>query len=143
MNTLSNGRARSTPRVSDVPEDLLAAQHHFTLERARTDWLPSHRLMLAVLMDAIMQLKRGGRAAEESRAWIRREDESDFAFSFTGVCEALAIDRDALSRRLLDAGAAPPRIRRSVYTTRRLRQSRVRNRRTALRPLKLAANAGR
>ena len=56
--------------------------------------------MLAVLMDAIVQLRRHGSAgAIEAAAWIRGEGtEGASAFSFAAVCEALGLDPSYLAR---------------------------------------------
>jgi hypothetical protein len=84
---------------------------------------PEKRLRLAVLMNAINQLQRGGGdpAAEEAVRWIRGEvDAIDTSFSFHAICEALAIDPEYLARGLLraDDDGAPKLPRRQVRTQR-------------------------
>ncbi len=61
--------------------------------------MPEKRLMLAVLLDAIIQLRRpGSTGAAEAAAWIRSGGPSDEPFSFRAVCEALGIDPGYLTR---------------------------------------------
>jgi hypothetical protein len=79
-----------------------AASGDISLEHvaARLADMPEKRLMLAVLMDAIVQLRRHGSAgAIEAAAWIRGDGtEGASAFSFTAVCEALGLDPSYLAR---------------------------------------------
>jgi hypothetical protein len=86
---------------------------------------PEKRLRLAVLMNAINQLQRGGGdpAADEAVRWIRGEVEAiDTSFSFHAICETLEIDPEYLARGLLasDAGddGTPKLPRRQVRTQR-------------------------
>jgi hypothetical protein len=62
--------------------------------------MPEKRLMLAVLLDAIVQLRRpGSTGAAEASRWIHGEnDADDTAFSFRSVCDALGLDPEYLSR---------------------------------------------
>lgn len=100
--------------------------------------MPEKRLMLAVLLDAIIQLRRpGSTGAIEATKWIR-DDDPESPFSFLAVCEVLAIDPVYLSRGVFawartgrDAPSlAPTRLRRSQ--TRALRLSTRRRRRRAV-----------
>ncbi len=71
-------------------------------------------LMLAVLEDAVRCIESGRRhrrvgarrLAAEAEVWVR-SDRADWPFSFLNVCEALAIDVDAMRRRLLIRHPAP------------------------------------
>ena len=67
---------------------------------ARLADMPEKRLLLAVLMDAIVQLRRRGSAgALEAAAWIRGEGiDAPSPFSFAAVCEALGLDPSYLAR---------------------------------------------
>lgn len=60
--------------------------------------MPEKRLMLAVLLDAIIQLRRpGSTGAAEAATWFR-EGGTDSPFSFASVCEALGLDAAYLTR---------------------------------------------
>jgi hypothetical protein len=92
--------------------------------------MPEKRLMLAVLLDAIIQLRRpGSTGAVEAVEWIRGEA-PDAPFSFPVVCEALGLDAAYLTRGVFawarNAPAAAP-----------LRGARLR--RPQVRALKLSA----
>lgn len=81
------------------------------LDRARPHGLlsPERRLMLAVLADAIVQLRRGGTARTAEERWILASGHSS-PFAFTNICDALGIDAPRLARRLLATRLAlPPR----------------------------------
>ncbi|HEY2389095.1 MAG TPA: hypothetical protein VGK30_19250 [Candidatus Binatia bacterium] len=61
--------------------------------------MPEKRLMLAVLLDAIIQLRRpGSTGAIEAASWIAGEREPDQPFSFRALCEALGLDPAYLTR---------------------------------------------
>lgn len=61
--------------------------------------MPEKRLMLAVLLDAIIQLRRtGSTGAVEAAAWIAADGAADEPFSFRAVCEALGLDPVYLTR---------------------------------------------
>jgi hypothetical protein len=86
---------------------------------------PEKRLRLAVLLNAITHLKRGGRrsAAEEAARWIRGEqDAMHVSFSFRAICETLDLDAETLAVALLRADAEGPKTahlpRRQVRTQR-------------------------
>jgi len=92
--------------------------------------MPEKRLMLAVLLDAIIQLRRpGSTGALEAAEWIRGEA-SDSPFSFPVVCEALGLDAAYLTRGVF-AWA------RNAQTAAPLRGARLR--RPQVRALKLSA----
>jgi len=81
--------------------------------------MPEKRLMLAVLLDAIVQLRRpGSTGAAEAAAWITGAGH-DEPFSFRALCEALGLDPVYLTRGVYAwaRGAAPvggsSRLRRS------------------------------
>jgi hypothetical protein len=61
--------------------------------------MPEKRLMLAVLLDAIIQLRRpGSTGAVEAAAWIAGEGAADGPFAFRALCEALGLDPVYLTR---------------------------------------------
>ena len=82
--------------------------------------VPEKRLMFAVLLDAVIQLRRRNTArSAEAERWIRGEDgDEDTPFSFTNVCETLGIDPSYLARGLLawraGVGTLPPVARAQV-----------------------------
>lgn len=84
-------RERGTsPAFGDIPLQEVAS---------RLADMPEKRLMLAVLLDAIVQLRRpGSTGAFEAARWIHGEDSEDSAFSFRAVCEALGLDPQYLTR---------------------------------------------
>jgi hypothetical protein len=93
---------------------------------------PEKRLMFAVLLDAITQLRqRDSTRAIEAEQWIR-DTEDEGVFSFTNVCAALGFEPTCLAGGLLArdsllAGRAPlrhPRTSRLRVTPRRRGQRR-------------------
>jgi len=65
-------------------------------------------LMIAIVEDATLCIKRGGRRrhwrtrrlAAEAEAWVR-SDSREWLFSFASICDVLGFDPDALRVRLL------------------------------------------
>jgi hypothetical protein len=115
----------SKPRLSleidaSIPDVMMPEQYLDRIVGHASD-VPERRLMLAVLLDAVAQLRRpntpGGAEAEH---WVQSDDVEDL-FSFRNVCEALGIDPDYLARGLLvrrtdaDRGAAAFRPLRTSY----------------------------
>lgn len=90
------------PRAVDV-----TAAMRMTVQEAscsEPDCSPEKRLLLAVLLDAIGQLRRGlgYPVAREAAEWIRGEVRGRHAaFSFEGICEALDLHAGQLARALL------------------------------------------
>jgi hypothetical protein len=63
---------------------------------------PEKRLMLAVLLDAIIQLRNGDSSdLIDAENWIRDHDASDEPFSFSNICAVLDIESSYLRRGLL------------------------------------------
>jgi hypothetical protein len=80
--------ARPPAVPADFPVDRVAS---------RFADMPEKRLMLAVLLDAIIQLRRpGSTGAIEAAAWF--VGASDEPFAFRAVCDALGLDPAYLSR---------------------------------------------
>ena len=84
-----------------VPEAPLPEQCFSPSARDTTDE-PEKRLMLAVLLDAIIQLRSADSSdLVEAENWIRERDASDEPFSFSNVCQVLDIESSYLRRGLL------------------------------------------
>ena len=88
---------------------------------------PEKRLMFAVLLDAITQLRqRDSTRAQEAERWIR-DNEDEGVFSFSNVCAVLGFEANFLATGLLSKnslmnGRAPlrhPRTSRLRVTPRR------------------------
>jgi hypothetical protein len=78
--------------IPDVPDVILPEQFFGSLATSPSR-VPERRLMLAVLLDAIAQLRRGPGPAREAEQWIHAGDEdADWPFSFVSVCHALGLD---------------------------------------------------
>jgi hypothetical protein len=84
---------------------------------------PERRLLLAVLLNGMLHLRRGRNdpTALEAARWIRGElDGADTPCSFASVCEALDLNPGYLARRLLSGehggGAVLKMPRRQVRT---------------------------
>ena len=88
-----------------APEQLLPTQYGHA---GRDSVARGERaLMLAVLQDAIHCLeapRREARAARETEAWIRSDDQ-EWPFSFLNLCASLEIDAAQLRRELLARAA--------------------------------------
>jgi len=90
MQTQGQFTSRERMALDDIPVAHLAS---------RFADMPEKRLLLAVLLDAIIQLRRpGSTAALEAARWIQGEGESESPFSFRAVCEALGLDPSYLTR---------------------------------------------
>ena len=85
---------------------------------------PERRLMLALLIDAIVNFRKPladarrdkQRLLEETERWIRSDDR-DWPCSFVNVCEAIGIEPEPLRRAVLCGKAAP--TANATPTTRR------------------------
>src|SRR5262245_62599749 len=99
MTETPNARAdRNTLDRRLGPETILPGQFADLLRGAATI-LPEHRLMLAVLEDAIrcyqISLNAGGRRSwrrfRETEAWFASDD-ATYLYSFVTICEALDLE---------------------------------------------------
>ncbi len=88
-----------------VPDCILPEQYFDGLALRASD-VPEKRLLFAVLLDAVIQLRRRNTArSAEAERWIRGEDDdTDTPFSFVNLCETLGIDPSYLARGLLAWG---------------------------------------
>lgn len=92
--------------VSDDPIDAATAEACFDLLVTRASVVPEERLMLALLLDAVVQLqRRGTTSAAAAASWIRGDEGmTGAAVSFVAVCESLGVDAAYLARGLLRTG---------------------------------------
>jgi len=89
MSTLAILRSGASNALDDLPFEHMS----------RLADMPEKRLMLAVLLDAIIQLRRpGSTGAIEAAAWIAGEHDGEQPFSFRALCEALGLDPAYLTR---------------------------------------------
>jgi hypothetical protein len=58
---------------------------------------PQKRLALAVLSDAVRQVRQGGPNATDDEVWFA-SDAADHPFAFVAICHALGLDADHLRR---------------------------------------------
>jgi hypothetical protein len=94
MTTASPGNVRATESGRRAALDAIPLE----CVTSRLVDMPEKRLMLAVLLDAIIQLRRpGSTGAIEAAEWIRGAA-PDSPFSFPAVCEALGLDCGYLTR---------------------------------------------
>ena len=103
--------------------DLLLPQQFSDLSARCTSDAPERRLVLAVLLNAILQLRsRDPRDVAEAEDWILDSEISDSPFSFANICDMIGIEANHFVRGLLEwrdgptDTAAPPR--RHVRTSR-------------------------
>jgi hypothetical protein len=92
--------------------DVIMPEQYFDRLGMRVSDVPEKRLMFAVLLDAVILLRRRNtNGAADAERWIRGEDaEGDSPFSFDNVCQALGIDPSYLARGLLAWRAQPAAI---------------------------------
>lgn len=94
-------QAKRASLDASVPDTILPDQYFDRLAAGGSD-TPEKRLMFAVLLDAVISLRRrNSSAAAEAELWVRCEDEDDTPFSFRNVCAALGIEATYLARGLL------------------------------------------
>ena len=78
--------------------DIVLPSQHFGPRRMET---PEHRLMIAVLEDALDCLtgSHGHRLSDEAKQWFLA-DETQWPYSFECICGALDLDANAVRQRL-------------------------------------------
>ena len=90
---------------SEVPDTILPVQY---FDRSGASDTPEKRLIFAVLLDAILQLRRGDDAvAIDAEHWIR-DEVADAPISFSLACEVLGFEPENLARGLLSWRSAVP-----------------------------------
>lgn len=95
-------------RLSDlfVPDTMLPSQYFDRLHR-RSERTGEHRLMLAILEDAVDVYRKQAAAQDahrrslftEAESWIESEDRT-WIYSFLNICDVLSIDAGYLRRGL-------------------------------------------
>jgi hypothetical protein len=110
------------------PDAILPAQFYAMFKCSQYKE-PERRLMVAVLEDAVSCLSMNPRDCnlrqrkqyEEAKQWVTAEEETEWIFSFTNICEVLGMDpsylRRGLTRRTLGSSA----VSRSVMVSSRRR----------------------
>jgi hypothetical protein len=113
--TLGSFGAQDTGKLFE-PDAILPAQF-YAMFKCNQYKEPERRLMVAVLEDAVSCLSMNPRDCnlrqrkqyEEAKQWVTAEEETDWIFSFTNICEVLGMDpsylRRGLTRRTLGSGA--------------------------------------
>jgi hypothetical protein len=96
----------SHSRTNGLSDAFIAAaplhQQHFARSSPDSTDGPEKRLMFAVLVNAIIQLRsRDAHDVIEAENWIRTSEISDSPFSFDNICEVLGIESNYLARGLL------------------------------------------
>ena len=123
---LADANSGRGPADVSVPDVILPDQF-FSGSAIGLPDSPEKRLMFAVLLDAITQLRqRDSTRAQEAERWIR-DYEDDGVFSFANVCSVLGFEAGFLASGLLSKnslmnGRAPlrhPRTSRLRVTPRR------------------------
>ncbi len=132
------GWASDSPAVAIEPEVVLPVQFA-ELRRNGEARPPEHRLMLAVLEDAVHTYQLGCRADgaarrpfQETERWFTSDDTA-WPFSFVTICQVWGLDPDYVRAGLArwrtgrDSRATPIRLRRvsgsrHQVTTRRMRR---------------------
>ena len=127
---------RSTPPSFNLdttklfePDTLMTDQFYATLKKSHHSD-PELRLMAAILEDAVSCLSKDPRtwgrhhrkSAQEAESWINTENEEDWIFSFTNVCETLGLDPNYMRRGLhrwtaTNRSAAAEPLRLKKYRT--------------------------
>ena len=123
MNFFGNRYSHEDHGRAFEPDVIAAAQFYASCKPARFRD-PEHRLMAAILEDAVsclsMDPRRGTsrkrKQFEEARHWIDSDDDSEWIFSFRNVCEVLGLNPGYLRRGLFKSVttrvAVPERRRR-------------------------------
>lgn len=101
------------PGFLQVNDEAAASQAFDVFYTKAQNRAPLERLCLALLDDALNDLRRGGRARRrEAEEWIRTEG-VEWTFSFDSVCEVLKLDPRAARKAIFSR-----RVKRRSYTKR-------------------------
>jgi hypothetical protein len=108
-------RHRSGDTADTCVPDLLLPEQYFDRWATQASDSPEKRLMFAVLLDAVIQLRgRSQRNVLEAEQWIRGLACDSSPFSFRNICAALGIEADYLARGLLSWHTRTAAIPRST-----------------------------
>ncbi len=99
--------AEGTSSKFSEPPDIILPSQYFGVIRGCGHLTPEQKLMLAVLESAVHDFKRyrraegrrGRRLFSEVQEWLTSREETGM-FSFVGICHALDIDPDYISKGL-------------------------------------------
>ena len=131
MQNSEQGGSRSASRADDRPDiyarQALLPEQCFDRFASRSTDTPERRLLVAVLMNAILQLRsRDAQDVIDAENWIRGGDTTDWLFSFNNICGALDIESSSFARGLLTWRDRPTdTIRRTPLRQVRTARSRV------------------
>jgi hypothetical protein len=105
MHDTRQGEVDSGSRTNDLPDVLVPEplpRQYFGRSTPSTPDVPEKRLMFAVLLNAILQLRsRDAQDVVEAEHWIRDHETAVWPFSFSNICEVLGIESTFLARGLL------------------------------------------
>lgn len=106
MQNGKQGESRPASRTDDRPNifarQALLRPQHVGGSASRTTDAPERRLLVAVLMNAILQLRsRDAQDVIDAESWVRGDDTTNWPFSFNNICEALGIESSYFARGLL------------------------------------------
>jgi len=123
------GALDSSSRAHSLYDAFISAaplhQQYFARSSPGTADGPEKRLMFAVLLNAIIQLRScDAHDASEAENWIRTNEITDSPFSFDNICEVLGIESNYLARGLLTWCRRPTPVPQSPL--RQIRASRTR-----------------
>jgi hypothetical protein len=114
------------------PDAILPAQFYAMFKCSQYKE-PERRLMVAVLEDAVSCLSlnprdcnlRQRKQYEEAKQWVTAEEETEWIFSFTNICEVLGMDPSYLRRGLTRKTAGSSVVGRNVMVPARRRSGKL------------------
>jgi hypothetical protein len=131
---LSSFGAQDTGKLFE-PDAILPAQF-YAMFKCNQYKEPERRLMVAVLEDAVSCLSMNPRDCnlrqrkqyDEAKQWVTAEEETDWIFSFTNICEVLGMDPGYLRRGLTSKTLGSNAVNRNVTVSARRRLIKVNSR---------------
>jgi hypothetical protein len=114
------------------PDAILPAQFYAMFKCSQYKE-PERRLMVAVLEDAVSCLSlnprdcnlRQRKQYEEAKQWVTAEEETEWIFSFTNICEVLGMDPSYLRRGLTRKTSGSSVVSRNVMVPARRRPGKL------------------
>jgi hypothetical protein len=114
------------------PDAILPAQF-YAIFKCNQYKEPERRLMVAVLEDAVSCLSlnprdcnlRQRKQYEEAKQWVTAEEETEWIFSFTNICEVLGMDPSYLRRGLTRKRPGNSVVSRNVMAPSRRRAGKL------------------